>query len=210
MKVTYSEDRKHAYFNGEKFTKDEKTGYYLTTKNNFRSGRRLHRVVWEFYNCAIPKGYDVHHIDHDKGNNDISNLKLISSKEHKILHGIELTEEERQWRRDNLEQNARPKAVEWHSSKDGKEWHKKQYEEMKEKLYVKKIFVCEVCGKDFESINNGKNRFCSNVCKSKWRRENKCDNEKRICIICGNEFETNKYKKAKCCSRKCAAFLRNG
>ena len=27
MKVTYSEDRKHAYFNGEKFTKDEKTGY---------------------------------------------------------------------------------------------------------------------------------------------------------------------------------------
>ncbi len=209
MKVTYSEDKKHAYFNGETFTRDERTGYYLTTRNNERVGRRLHRVVWEYYNCPIPKGYHIHHIDKNKGNNDISNLKLITAKEHNQLHASELTEEEREWRRNNLEKNARPKASEWHSSDDGRNWHKLHYEKTKEKLHGKEKFVCEICGKEFIATDNGQNRFCSNTCKSAWRRKNKCDNEKRICVICGKEFETNKYKKTKCCSRKCAAILRN-
>lgn len=209
MKVTYSEDKKHAYFDGETFTRDERTGYYLTTKNNDRAGRRLHRVVWEYYNGTIPKGYHVHHKDFNKGNNDISNLQLMSSDEHKKLHGSELTNEEIEWRRNNIKKTAQPKAAEWHKSEEGKKRHKEQYGKTKDRFLQKKIFVCEVCGKEFESQNMGRNRFCSNKCKSAWRRKSGLDNEIRVCEICGKEFEVNKYSKAKTCSRKCAAIMRN-
>lgn len=42
----------------------------------------MHRDVWEFDNGEIPQGYDVHHIDRDRSNNNIDNLKLLSKQEH--------------------------------------------------------------------------------------------------------------------------------
>ena len=113
---------------GMKFNKDNKTGYYLSSKNYKGSRIRLHRYIWEKNNGEIPSGYDIHHIDHNKDNNDISNLMLVSSHKHKMIHAKELTEEQRNWYRNNMNKNARPKAIEWHKSNKGKEWHKKQYE----------------------------------------------------------------------------------
>ena len=208
MIVTYSEDKKHAYFNGETFTKDERTGYYLTTQNNVYHGRRLHRVVWEYYNCPIPRGYHVHHIDHDKGNNDISNLRLMTAKEHREKHGSELSEAEIEWKRNNFSENARPKAIEWHGSDAGLQCHKEQYERTKDKLHEVCKFVCEECGAEFEAIKNGQNRFCSNRCKSANRRKTGKNSVTRTCIICGAAFNTDKYKKSVCCSPKCAAIMR--
>ena len=53
--------------------------------------RMEHVVVWERYNGTVPDGLQIHHIDHDKLNNDISNLKLVGSIEHKRMHsGCEL------------------------------------------------------------------------------------------------------------------------
>lgn len=68
-------------FNGRKFTL-RNTGYYGET-----SGKResMHRVVWEFYNESIPKGYDIHHINHDKTDNRIENLEIYSKSEHAKL-----------------------------------------------------------------------------------------------------------------------------
>ena len=74
---------KYIYFNGIKFTRDEKTGYYL----NSTIRKRLHRYVWEFYNGSIESGYDIHHIDGDKSNNDISNLAKMSRHKHAEIHG---------------------------------------------------------------------------------------------------------------------------
>ena len=118
--IDYKQDGKVAKFNGRKYVRDEKTGYYLC-HDSAGSGRRLHRDVWEFYNCKIPKGYDVHHKDGDKSNNEISNLQLLTKKEHGEIHGRELSEEEREWRRNNIVEKALPAAVEWHGSKEGKE-----------------------------------------------------------------------------------------
>ena len=115
---------KYQYFNGFKFTRDEHTGYYLCTQ---KPRKRLHKYVWEFYNGEIPKGYDIHHIDGDKSNNAISNLQLIESHAHQIEHGKRLTDEQREWRRQNLAISARPKASEWHKSEKGSEWHKEHY-----------------------------------------------------------------------------------
>lgn len=189
-------------FNGIVFTKDEQTGYYL----NSTYGIRLHRYVWEYYHGKIPDGYEVHHIDRDKDNNDPSNLQLLTKEEHMKLHGALLTDEQKQRMRDNLDQNARPCATRWHGSDQGKEWHKQHYRKMKDALHQKKEYECKQCGKKFMSIRAG---FCCNACKSAYRRRMGLDNEKRICAYCGKEFETNRYTKTAYCSRSCMMYARH-
>lgn len=41
----------------------------------------IHRIVAETFLGAIPKGYDVDHIDGDKSNNNITNLEVVTHKE---------------------------------------------------------------------------------------------------------------------------------
>lgn len=66
--------------------------------------------------------------------------------------------------------------------------------------------VCERCSKQFESKSPG--RFCSNACKSAWRRASGADNEQRQCTLCGDTFEVNRYSKVRFCSRSCASKWR--
>lgn len=42
---------------------------------------RLHRLVWETFNGAIPEGYEVNHINEDKTDNRLVNLNLMSHLE---------------------------------------------------------------------------------------------------------------------------------
>ncbi|ACQ54142.1 HNH endonuclease [Clostridium botulinum] len=208
--VKYDEAKKHAHFNGYTFTRDEKTGYYLSTKPTKENKRqRLHVYVWEFYNGRIPEGYEVHHKDEDKGNNDISNFELLLGLKHRKLHGYEFSQDEKrvETARKIIKEKAQPKAIEWHGSKEGREWHKEHYENVKDKFHIKEKYICEYCGITYET-QKGRNKFCSNKCKSAWRRKQGLDNEIRVCVICGKEFECNKYSKAKTCSRKCRGELR--
>jgi hypothetical protein len=46
----------------------------------------LHNYNWEKVNGKIPKGYELHHIDLNKLNNDVSNLQLVTPKEHTEIH----------------------------------------------------------------------------------------------------------------------------
>lgn len=43
---------------------------------------RIHRLVYEAFVGEIPKGYHIHHINHNKQDNRLCNLKLVSPKEH--------------------------------------------------------------------------------------------------------------------------------
>ena len=61
-------------------------GYHRVYDKTQKRYRMMHNIVWEQYYGEIPKGMQVHHIDHNKLNNDISNLKLVNSLEHKRLH----------------------------------------------------------------------------------------------------------------------------
>ncbi len=204
-KVRYEDGQKFAYFNGIKFTRDNKTGYYL----NSTIRKRLHRYIWEFYNGKAPKGHHVHHKDRDKSNNDISNLGLLRHGKHVTLHGIEnsMDDEWLERSRENLKVNARPKASEWHRSEEGKEWHKQHYESCKDKFHRKVKRNCDNCGAEFEALDNGLNRFCSNKCKSAWRRATGLDDEVKQCEFCGTVFIANKYSKQKCCSKACSNRL---
>ena len=47
-----------------------------------RGGKRVHnyvhRLVWEVFIGEIPIGYEINHIDHDKQNNALGNLELVT------------------------------------------------------------------------------------------------------------------------------------
>lgn len=191
---------KFQYFDGLKFTRDDSTGYYLNSTNRIR----MHRYVWEYYFGPIPPGKEIHHMDHDKANNNIDNLLPLNRFDHLSYHGAEAGK--RNVESGHLDR-IRPLASEWHSSKEGKEWHRKHYKRTKEALHAEKDFICEQCGVIFSAVDNGLNRFCSNKCKSKWRRESGLDDEERECTICGQEFTANKYSKSKTCSFSCRSKL---
>ena len=148
--------------------------YYLCGNYFQRDGIRLHREVWKSRNGKIPKGYAVHHIDEDRANNDISNLDLLLRSEHTSLH--------QKGHNRPFSQNTLDVAAKWHGSADGIEWHKQHYEDFKDRLHRKAEFVCEFCGKKYVAEIKKENRFCSNNCKSAWRRKAGLDNIEKICL----------------------------
>lgn len=46
----------------------------------------LHKYVWELQNGPVPDGHCIHHIDHNKANNDINNLQLMHKSDHVKHH----------------------------------------------------------------------------------------------------------------------------
>lgn len=75
---------------------------------------------------------------------------------------------------------------------------------MKEKLYVQKNKICTYCGKEHLSVRDNENSFCSNNCKSAYRRKMKYDFIETICELCKEIFTYNKYNsRPKFCSQQC-------
>ena len=193
---------------GVKYTKDSTTGYYLGSRSHPTTGKRerLHRAVWMKHYGVIPKGYEIHHKDEDKDNNDINNLEALKMVDHKSIHSNKEFHKERMRVRAAKNQ---PLAAEWHSTSEGKLWHKKHFYEQWDK-WESKESNCLNCGNEFSAkVTHNQTKFCSNKCKSTWRRKQGLDNESRVCVICEKEFQVNKYSKTKTCSRQCAGKLRS-
>ena len=68
------------------------------------------------------------------------------------------------------------------------------------------VMKCKQCNKSCETKSFNK-RFCSNACKSAWRRDSERDSVERKCPVCENAFNVNKYSKNKTCGRKCGFVL---
>lgn len=101
-----------------------------------------------------------------------------------------------------MNNNVRPKAIEWHKSAEGREWHKKQYEVSLGKIKYEakpKTLICLNCGKEYITTTFGDTKFCSNNCKSAYRRKLGKDNETRKCNKCNKEYLVNKYSYRKYC-----------
>ena len=71
----------------------------------------------------------------------------------------------------------------------------------------RKLFKCVVCGKEYEAINTGNNRYCSEKCLDHYKRTEGCV-ETRHCERCGKEFTVYKYKSTRFCSPQCAGASR--
>ena len=183
-----------------------KTYFLYRGEKYFSKGtKRLHRVVWEFYNGKIPAGYQIHHKDGNPKNNDISNLECVPFEKHFEMHRESVIARTTSEKSVKHLAEIRHLASEWHRSKEGREWHRLHSMGERERSAQ---CTCQCCGKTFLSAYSD-TKFCSNNCKSKWRRDNHIDDETRICVICGKEFRTNRYSKAVCCGGSCAAFYRN-
>lgn len=47
---------------------------------------KAHVYLWEKENGPKPDGFDIHHIDCNKGNYELSNLELLSKSDHAKVH----------------------------------------------------------------------------------------------------------------------------
>lgn len=162
----------------------------------------LHRRIWEDANGPIPDGFHVHHRDGDPSNNDLSNLEAVSPKQHLAEHWTPERAAASSKRMDEI----RGKASEWHRSPEGRAWHRVHGEDVW-KGREEQTAACEQCGKEYASLKPG--RFCSNKCKSAFRRDSGVDDEKRNCDFCGEEFVINRYSRKRTCSSICAGRLQS-
>ena len=154
------------YFNEIKFYKRSDNGYWYSTIPI--NGKRvyMHKYVWEYYNSPIPRGYEVHHIDLNKDNNNIKNLRLMRTVDHKKLH-TELRKNDPVYKskiNENLKK-AQEKAKKWHSSPEGRKWHS---EHAKNIDYSKISYgerTCLYCGKTYTARKEYQ-KYCCNNCRS--------------------------------------------
>lgn len=182
------------------------TRFYKCVAYFQHKGKALHVEVWTQAHGPIPEGFEIHHRDHNRSNNALSNLELLEGSEHARHHAEErgLGEVGRQ----HLAK-ARELAKEWHGSEAGREWHKEQYRRTADALHAREERTCEECGTVFMGLigKPERNRFCSNKCKTRWRYKSGVDNEERNCLVCGKPFMINKYWTTKTCSRSCGRKL---
>lgn len=50
----------------------------------FGKTQLVHRVIWEMHNGPIPDGMEIDHINHDRLDNRIENLRIVSRQENSV------------------------------------------------------------------------------------------------------------------------------
>lgn len=191
--------------------KKEHRTYYSPGFHERRAGMgALHQEIWKHANGPIPAGFHIHHINGDANDNRLENLECKERLEHLSDHHKERLADPvyRAKLRANLDR-IRPKTKAWHASPEGLAWHS----ENSRKAWDHRVALdktCDQCGARFPSISRRENdRFCSNRCKSAWRRRSGLDDVQRVCAKCGGTFTCNKYSNSRFCSRLCARHSRH-
>lgn len=164
----------------------------------------LHREIWRAAHGDIPPGCDIHHVDENPLNNDISNLECVTVKGHRHRHRETYRKSERLHK--HL-QRIRPLAhaglAEWNASEEGqKKLRENGRRVMESRPSVD--FVCGHCGRAFKSTQT-RAQFCSSRCRQRehpWQSKRKV-----VCGHCGEDFLAKKPK-ARFCSKTCSAFAR--
>ncbi len=150
-------------FNGKEYKLYDGERYFS------RGTKRLHRVVWEYHKGKIPEGYDIHHIDENKHNNDISNLAMVHNILHQRFTAKKRIKENPEWFK-NFQELGLKSAAEWHKTEEGR----KQLLEAAKMSWLKREYHkknCEVCGKEYETPFPTRSKYCHNNCKAKALRD---------------------------------------
>ncbi len=65
---------------------DNGVGYKFVrlSKEGKRKNEYIHRLVYKTFGGEIPDGYEINHIDHNKSNNHVSNLEVVTKTENII------------------------------------------------------------------------------------------------------------------------------
>lgn len=159
--VYYSDDKRHAMFNGVKYSKNKKGYYCATLKSNSHNPNigKLHRAVWSYHKGDIPMWYDIHHKDGNKENNNIDNLICIEHSRHQKHHiEVMLSEVTRDCLCINCNNPFIPNEPSqiYCSARCGNQYRHKQ-----KMVYYNR--VCTHCGKPF-TTNRIDRTYCCNMC----------------------------------------------
>lgn len=173
--------------------------YRENTHAYFRTQQSIHQSVYRYYCGEIPIGYEVHHKNGKKNDNNISNLQLLSKEQHGKLHSIHVIPFNFLKLQKFVCQNC------------GKEFEKPNVGTNKfctpkcRQIYFSKLphitASCEYCGKIFKTHKKTQ-RFCSNECAAKEKSKN--HSEIRICPNCGKNFIVSQSVRKVYCSNDCA------
>lgn len=137
--------------------------YYLSGAYFGRDGHRLHRVVYAAAHGPIPAGQHVHHVNGDRHDNRLANLKLLDPGEHSAHHGATTTPAQREARRRNVLAAAAGNAL--ISTEDRAAASARGWESI-----VRAVIACEVCGVPVETPFPGRARYCGGTCRQRARR----------------------------------------
>jgi len=149
---------------------DGKTYYLYPNQRYFSRGtKRMHRVVWEYHNGKIPKGFHIHHINGDSHDNRIDNLQLMMAKEHLSYESKRRIEEDPEWFKE-FNKKGREASKEWHKSEEGRKFHS----EIGKKSWENKQYTtlnCQVCGKEYQTPFPDRSKYCHLNCRAKALRD---------------------------------------
>lgn len=169
--------------------------YEFNGYHRARDGRFLHRVLYEQSNGPVPEGHHVHHKDGDRANNALENLESKDGRQHIADH---------MRGRVFYPKAALDAAAEWRKTDAGKEFMREQGVRNAHHLRQQREFDCECCGAKYLTVDTGFNRFCSNKCRAKHRRDSGVDDVKAQCAHCGAEFSKNKHSSKEHCGLSCS------
>ena len=188
-------DDSHQKFNGMIF--------HQTASRHASHSLSLHRAIYSYYHGEIPEDYEIHHIDENKDNNDISNLQLLTKSEHRRLHNL-----------------TRPllkcQCVNCGKIFDNKDARNRLYcspacyIEYYRKTHPDKR-ICEWCGKEFTVSQDQKDiQCCSHSCAAYlWHSKKTSDRPAKYCEWCGKELPKDRhYSERRFCSNSCASYYR--
>ncbi|MBR1645166.1 MAG: HNH endonuclease [Selenomonadaceae bacterium] len=222
-------DQKHQSFLGISFRK-RKGGHYFNPQIS------IYRLVWIYYRGELPPHAVIHHVDENKDNNDIENLRSMTVQAHMLLHGRKSKDDENIFVCQDCgvsfsspanhalycPECRKKRAQERKRNRERKREYKRIDEETKRlnaasrriQTIQRGICTCPVCGRMFWQ-NPGKRKgmsdrkTCSVECEQILReraRQAHRVDRTRICEVCGKLF---KYKKKpqKTCSVECGKIL---
>ncbi len=169
--------------------------------------RKMHWDVWEYHNGSRRKGYHIHHIDGNAQNNRIENLEEVEASKHLSNHQKQYIKDNPKWFKEFYTKGTEAAKL-WAKTPEGRKRKSETSKRLaQESRFWEQTFgeaECKQCSTEF-TRQTTEHDFCSNRCKSAWRRSKGIDNVTRICKWCKKEWTLNKYSKAKCCSKMCAS-----
>jgi len=80
---TCAETTERIVFNGDAYYRYPQSDRPSHRAYFHRPGKSLHVAIWEHHNGPVPDGFEIHHIDHNTLNNDVSNLECVATSAHR-------------------------------------------------------------------------------------------------------------------------------
>lgn len=159
-------------FNGKEYKLYKGERYFS------RGCKRMHTEVWKHHKGEIPKNYHVHHVNGNTHDNRIENLNLVHKKLHLKHEGKKRFKNNPEFAKE-FHAKGIEAAKEWHKSEEGRKWHREHWKKSIGKIKaVKKN--CEECGKEYETKQPKRARFCHNNCKAKSNRRDRIAKSKGL------------------------------